>query len=61
MKGLAGESLRQRGKPEINIAEEQLAYLLEQSFRTKDINALFGCNRRTIERRMTKINVNFLI
>ena len=46
--------LRQRGRPEINIGEEQLAYLLEQGFRTKDISAMFGCSRRAIERRMKK-------
>ena len=53
-------TLRQRGRPEINIGEEQLAYLLEQGFRTKDISTMFGCSRRTIERRMKKYELSHL-
>ena len=53
------ESLR-RGRPEVNIGEEQLSYLLEQGFRTKDISAMFGCSRRTIERRMQKYELYHL-
>ena len=47
------EMSMKRGRPEIDIGEEQLLYLLVQGFRTKDISTMFGCSR-TIECRMKK-------
>ena len=38
-----------RGRPRIRVEE---GYLVESNFRTVDIASLFGCSRRTIERRM---------
>lgn len=55
-----GTTLRRLGRPEINIGEEQLAYLLEQGFRTNDISTMFGCSRRTVERRMKKYQLSHL-
>ena len=49
-----------RGRPQIMVGEEQLSYLLEQGFRTKDISTIFGCCRRTIERRMQKYELSRL-
>ena len=40
----ASESSVRRGRPEIDIGEEQLSYLLEQGFCTKDISTMFGCS-----------------
>ena len=56
----ASGTSRRRGRPEIDIGEEQLSYLLEQGFRTKDISTMFGCSRRTIERRMKKYELSHL-
>lgn len=42
---------RRRGRPEIDVGE-QLSYLLEQGFCTKDISTMFSCSSRTIQRRM---------
>lgn len=55
-----GTTLGRLGRPEINIGEEQLAYLLEQGFRTNDISTMFGCSRRTVERRMKKYQLSHL-
>lgn len=41
-----------QGRPRIRVEEEQLRFLVESNFRTVDIASLFGCSRRTIERRM---------
>lgn len=43
---------RTRGRPKLSIENDQLQYLLETSFRIKDICVLLGCSRSTIERRM---------
>ena len=56
----ASESSVKRGRPEINIGEEQLSYLVEQGFRTKDISTMFRCSRRTVERRMQKYELSHL-
>ena len=39
-------SRRGHGRPEVDVAEEQLSYMY-QGFRTKDITIMFGCSRRT--------------
>ena len=48
------------GRPEIVISEGKLSYLVEQGFRTKDIANMFGCSRRTIERRMNRYQLSHL-
>ena len=45
-------AIKRRGRPEIIIAEEQLQYLIEQGFGTKEIAEMFSCSRRTVERRI---------
>ena len=49
---------RRRGRPRVNVTEEQLAYLVEQGFKIKDIALMFGCCRRTIERLMRQHNLS---
>lgn len=46
-----------RGRPRIEIDNNQLTFLIERGFRIKDIAAIFSCSRRTIERRMNEIGV----
>ena len=41
--GASESSVRHR-RPEIDVGEEQLSYLLEQGFHTKDISTMFGCS-----------------
>lgn len=41
--------LSQRGRPRVAIDDEQLKFLVESCFRTKDIAQIFGCSTRTIE------------
>ena len=48
------------GRPKIDIGEEQLSYLIEQGFRTKEISKIFGCSRRTVERRMNEYELSLL-
>lgn len=45
------------GRP---IAKEQLVYLTEQGFRTEDIANIFGCSRRTIERRREEYGITLM-
>ena len=46
-----------RGRPKIRIDEEQLEFLVENSFRTKDIALIFGCTPRTIERQKADLQL----
>ena len=50
---------RRRDRPEIDVGE-QLSYLVEQGFRTKDTSTMFGCSSRTIQRRMKKHELSHL-
>ena len=50
--------VRRRGRPEVSIDNEQLQFLVEQGFKMKDICEVFGCSKRTIERRMLKFNIS---
>ena len=43
-----------RGRPKLDVREDQLHYLIEQGFRIQEISHLFGCSRKTIERRMNE-------
>lgn len=51
-------SLRRLDRPEMAIGEEQLCFLIEQGFRIKDIADMFGCSRRTVERKMEKYHLS---
>ena len=50
--------LRGRGRPSIAIHEEQLVFLLENSFKVVDIARMFGCSRLTIQRRMRYFGID---
>ena len=49
---------RSVGRPQLDLDVEQLSYLVENGFRTKDISGILGCSRRTIERRMKKFGLS---
>lgn len=44
--------VRRRGRPLVLVSEEHLLFYLQHGFKICDIASLFGCSRRTIERRM---------
>lgn len=44
--------VRRRGRPLVLMSEEHLLFYLQHGFKICDIASLFGCSRRTIERRM---------
>ena len=52
-------SVQRPGRPEVAIGEEQLCFLIEQGFRIQDIADMFGCCRRTVERKMNKYHISF--
>lgn len=43
---------RSRGRPKVEIEEEQLQYLVGSGFHARDMAAIFRCSIRTIERRL---------
>lgn len=43
-----------KGRPEVDIEEDQLHYLIDQGFTIYDISVMFDCSRRTVERKMRK-------
>lgn len=43
---------------QFDISESRLSYFVEQGFRICDIAAIFGCSRKTIERKMTKYGIS---
>ena len=45
------------GRPPVKIEEEQLRFLVESGFRMNDIAAIFGCSRRTVERRLNQFHI----
>ena len=47
-----------RGRPMKDIMKDQLSFLIEQGFKISDISLLFGCSRRTIERRIKNYGLN---
>ena len=49
--------LVQRGRPEYDIDQKQLTFLVEHGLKIKDIAKMFNCSRRTFERRMSKYHV----
>ena len=54
----ASMSQRGRGRPQVEIGEHQLRYLIEQGFKIKDIAKIFGCSTRTIERRLVTFHIS---
>ena len=52
-------SWRCRGRPQVDIEEEQLRFLLEHHFKIKDMVAMFGCSSRTIQRRMSEYGLDY--
>ena len=50
--------LRRKGRPCISISEEQICFFFEHDFKIVDIAKLFGCSRRTVERRMQEYNIS---
>lgn len=51
------EELVSRGRPRILISEDQLHFYVEHGLKVCDIARLFGCSRRTIERRMHEYGI----
>ena len=49
--------LSHRGRPRVAIDNQQLKFLVESRFRTKDIAQIFGCSTRTIERRKSDLQL----
>ena len=47
-----------RGRLALDIREEQLRFLLEHSFKVKDIAGMFGCCTRTIQRKMRDFGID---
>ena len=43
---------------DLEISEGRLSYFVEQGFCTCDIAAIFGCSRKTIERRMARYGIS---
>ena len=60
MKSGSRGCVSKHGRPKIDIGEGQLSYLIEQGFRTKEISKIFGCSRRTVERRMNGYELSLL-
>ncbi len=46
-----------RGRPKIVIARDRLLFLTDCGFKTNDISAIFGCSRRTVERRIMEYDI----
>ena len=51
------EEVVSRGRPRVLISEEQLQFYVEHGFKLCDIARLFGCSRRTVERRMQEYGI----
>ena len=50
--------LRRRGRPEIPIQKDKIGFLKDEGFKIADIASMFGCSRRTIERRLSKYGMS---
>ena len=50
--------IRGRGRPALEIPEHQLRFLLENSFKIRDIAGMFACSTRTIQRRMRDFGID---
>ena len=47
-----------RGRPSLLITAEQLTFYLDHDFKVFDIAKMFGCSRRTVERRMREFGMS---
>lgn len=45
-------AVRKKGRPEVDIPEDQLHYLVNQGLTLHDISAMFDCSRKTVEQKM---------
>ena len=50
--------IRGRGRPPLEIPEDQLRFLLENDFKIRDIAGIFACSTRTIQRRMRDYGID---
>ncbi len=51
---LRREGRKKRGRPCIDIYEDQLQMLIGNGFKVTEISRMFGCSRRTIQRRIVE-------
>ena len=49
---------RRRGRPCFPISKEQLLFFVQHNFKVTEIARLFGCSRRTVERRMQEYHIS---
>ena len=49
---------RQRGRHTITISSQQAIFFLEHGCKISDIASLFGCSRRTVERRLQEVGLS---
>ena len=49
---------RQRGRPTISISSQQVIFFLEHGCKISDVASLFGCSRRTVERRLQEVGLS---
>jgi len=48
----------QRGRPKLDVPQEQLQFLVERRFNIPQIASLLGVSERTVERRLREFNLN---
>ena len=53
-----GSDRRRRGCPSFQISEEQLLFFIQHNFKVTEISRLFGCSRRTVERRLREYDIS---
>ena len=46
------------GRPALVIEEEKLSFFVDNGFRVEDIAIMFGCSKRTIERRLSEYQLS---
>jgi hypothetical protein len=47
-----------RGRPKISISQEQLSFLVDQSFTIKEMSSILGVGQRTVERRLAAFDLS---
>ena len=52
------ELTTQRGRPPLLLAEDHLQFYLWHNFKVQDIAVMYGCSKRTIQRRMTEYGLS---
>ena len=48
----------ERGRPKLNIPQDQLEFLVEKKFKVREMALLFGTSTRTIERRLCEFGLS---